>query len=207
MSGFSSMSPENLNMIVKLNIFAQEPPERVDAIWQEYHKKSLSATGFTLHAADHVEITARMKECPMFIWPVFKNEDEHVIMLSQKQGKFVFCTYLEDYKRNPETAAPWISLAMYDDLCATKAMALIRGDFTPNMTKEEGEILSRMILFGYHDEAAHKHIMAFNKAPATFDFAAYLEFFKKVHGDLLEDIEAAKIKDLAGEQAPPAADL
>jgi len=205
MSGFSSMSPEELNTIVKLNVFTQETPERVDTIWQEYHKKSLAATGFTLHAPDHVAITERMKQCPMFIWPVFKKDNEHVIMLSQKQGKFVFCTYLEDYKRNPETAGPWLSLAMYDDMCASKGMALIRGDFTPNLTKIEGEILSRMILFGYHDEAAYKHVHAFNKTPATFNFEEYLSAFKKVHQNLLEDIEAAKVKALAGESAPAVA--
>jgi len=205
MSGFSSMSPEQLNTIVKLNVFAQETPERVNSIWREYHKKSLAATGFTLHAPDHVVITERMKQCPMFIWPVYKNENDNVIILSQKQGKFVFCTYLEDYKLNPETAAPWMSLAMYDDMCASKGMALIRGDFTPNLTKTEGEILSRMILFGYHDDAAYKHVQAFNKTPASFDFEAYMSAFKKVNQNLLEDIEAAELKDLAGGPTPAVA--
>ncbi len=201
MSGFSSMSPANLNDIVKTKLISKEPADRIETIWQEYHKKPLGATGFTLRAEDQKAIAARMKECKMFIWPVFKKGDENVILLSQVQDKFVFCTYLEDYKRNPNTASPWLSLTIYEDMCTTKGIALVRGDFTPNLTKLEGEVLSKMILHGYHDETAYKHLLTFNKNPASFNFDDYMKFFKNISKDLLEDIEAKRVKELAGQPA------
>ena len=161
------------------------------------------AIGYTIGSAEHDIISQRMKDCPLFIWPVFKeNDEDHFVLLSQMQDKFVLCTFLEEYKRSPDTASPWITVAVYDDFCKEKNMALVRGDFTPNLTKAEGDTTSRMILHGYHDDEAFKHIHNFNKQPDQFDYNNFLTFFKSVHKDLKEDAEARKTQELAEDIQP-----
>ena len=206
MSGFASLSPRSLDEIVKRELISNEPADRMEEIWLQYHVESKSAAGFTLHA-DHQKVIAdRMKESPMCIWPVFKsNSDEHFILLSQQQDTFVLCTYLEEYKRSPDTASPWLCVAVFDDFVETKKMALVRGDFTPNLNKAEGDLTSRLILHGYYDDAGYEFVRAFNKTPETFDYDAFMEFFRKAHADLVEDAEAreavALAEDISGQVA------
>ena len=179
MSGFASLSPRSLDEILKRDLISNEPADRMEQIWLQYHETSRSAIGYTIGSAEHDIISQRMKDCPLFIWPVFKeNDEDHFVLLSQMQDKFVLCTFLEEYKRSPDTASPWITVAVYDDFCKEKNMALVRGDFTPNLTKAEGDTTSRMILHGYHDDEAFKHIHNFNKQPDQFDYNNFLTFFK-----------------------------
>ena len=198
MSGFSSLTPRSLDDIVKRDLLVEESVDRLKQIWLQYHDSSNSAVGFTIDASAQSLITERMKECPMCIWPVFKSGDDHFILLSQLQDTFVLCTYLEEFKRDPATASPWLTLAVYDEFCQDKEVALVRGDFTPNLTKAEGDLTSRLILHAYHDDAAFEYIRTFSQNPAEFDYAKYLEFFKGVHGDLVEDAEARAAAALAG---------
>lgn len=196
MSGFSSLSARTLNEIVKIDLFKNEATERVKTIWEEYHAKSGTSIGLTLSATDHDIIKKRMQDCPMFIWPIYKDDvagsekDAHIMMISQLLDNYIVCTYLEEYKRNPATTSPWMSMALYNDLCVDKELALVRSDFTANITRKEGNILSKMILYGYHDEKAYEFVHTFNKNPTQFNFEEFQIFFRKTDKDLQEDAEA-----------------
>lgn len=205
MSGFASLSPRSLDEIVKRDLISNEPADAMEKIWMQYHAESRSAVGFTLHGEHQKIIAQRMKESPMCIWPVFKScdNDEHFVILSQQQDSFILCTYLEEYKRNPDTASPWLCVAVFDDFVEDKSMALVRGDFTPNLNKVEGELTSRLILHGYFDDEGYEFVKAFNKTPESFDYNKFMDFFKKAHGHLVEDSEAraaaALAEDISGQ--------
>jgi ATP synthase F1 complex assembly factor 1 len=184
MSGFSSLSPVSFTEIVKKELIEGEPAERVKEIWEAYHTTSRSSVGLTLPAKDYAVVQERLKESPLFIWPLFKDEkkESHVILLSQLQTKFIVLTFLDEYKNNPETAAPWLSLVLFDDMIGSKDLALVRSDFTPQMNKEEGEIVTKMILQAYHDDEAYNtYIRPFTQTPEKFDFAAYMKYFGDMH--------------------------
>ena len=91
MSGFSSLSPVSFTEIVKKELIQEEPTDRVKEIWETYHQKSRSAVGLTLPAKDYKVVQERIKESPLFIWPLFKdeNKESHVILISQLQTKFM----------------------------------------------------------------------------------------------------------------------
>ena len=76
-------------------------------------------------------------------------------------------------------------------------VALVRGDFTPNLTKAEGDLIIRLILHAYHDDEAYEHVKTFSENSAAFDYTKYLKFFKGVHSDLVEDAEARAAAALA----------
>jgi hypothetical protein len=202
LSGFSSLSPRSLDEILKRDLIANESREKIVTIWEEYHNQSNSSVGFTIKGMDMILIASRMAECSMCIWPVYKNETDHFMLLSQFQDKFVLCTYLEEYKTNPGGASPWMSLAMFDEFCSDKDLSLIRGDFTPNLTKAEGDTICRMIMHAYHNNESYEFIKKFNQKPSEFNFEEYLNHFSNINKDLKDDAIARKAKDAIEQIAP-----
>jgi len=47
-------------------------------------------------------------------------------------------TYLEDFKKNPLSANPYLVLTCFDELARTKGITLIRGDVIGQLNKDEG---------------------------------------------------------------------
>lgn len=58
-------------------------------------------------------------------------------LISQFQGHHCLLTYLEDYKINPASAEPYLVFIVFDDFVEKKGLALLRGEVTNKMTREE----------------------------------------------------------------------
>ena len=58
-------------------------------------------------------------------------------------------TYLEDYKKNPLRANPYLVLTCFDELARTKGIALIRGDVIGQLNKDEGQTMLEKLLNSY----------------------------------------------------------
>jgi ATP11 protein len=62
-------------------------------------------------------------------------------LLSASHCRSSLCPFIiSEYKRNPNTASPWLSVALYDDLAADKGITLIRSDFLPHLSKKVGAV-------------------------------------------------------------------
>jgi len=181
------MSPPSLTSIVDIDKLSREDSGTIESIWISYHndddtdsttkKKSAMASALVLNKEDAGIIKVRAKMSPLFIVPVFKeSSDSFLLLLSQYQDKHGFIlTYLEEYKRNPETASPWMSLMMYSDLETSKGITLLRSDFTPNVTKKENSIVSQILVDVYRtQDMFDAHVHTFNKEPSKFDFDKYM---------------------------------
>ena len=46
-------------------------------------------------------------------------------------------TYLEDFKKNPISANPYMVITCFDELVRPKGVALIRGDVISQLSKDE----------------------------------------------------------------------
>lgn len=181
-SGFSPLSPMSLEEVMKKDMITNESPDRLKTIWTEYHNTKATSVGYVISDEENQKMIERLKESPLFIHPVFKDEtgDTHIIMLSQMQEKYIMFTYLEEYKQNPEAATQWASLKVFDDFASSKGLALVRGDLSPQLTRAEGDILTRSMLHVYLDDTAYaQHVKTFNNAPEQFDFGAYIAFMKE----------------------------
>ena len=181
--GFAPISPKTLSQIVDLDKLMKEDRATVEAIWTSYHEdKVTSASAMVLNKDEGEAIKTRAKISPLFIVPVFKSSslDSFVMLISQYQenGGFIL-TYLEEYRRRPDTATPWMSLMLYSDLQDTKDITLLRSDFTANVSKKENTAISRMIVDSYlYNDVYGGYVYPFNKKPDKFDFDKYLELFK-----------------------------
>lgn len=124
----------------------------------------------------------RAKTCKTFIHPVFKlagTDNAYLVLLSQFQppNYFLF-TFLEEYRQNPATAQPWMSVAVYLDLLESKKIGLIRADFMPSISKAEAKVLVDMLVASYTvapmGGSYEKYLEAFNLNPDDFNFDDYI---------------------------------
>ena len=182
-SGFSPLSPVSLDEVMKLEMINDESPDRLKTIWTEYHLTKATSLGYTISDEENQKIIERLKESPIFIHPVFKDEigDTHIIMLSQMLEKYTMFTYLEEYKQNPDAATQWASLKIFDEFASSKGLALVRGDLSPQLTRAEGDQLTRSMLHVYLDNDAYsQYVKVFNHAPGQFNFQGYVDFMKSL---------------------------
>mmetsp|Transcript_7063 Transcript_7063/g.10562 ORF Transcript_7063/g.10562 Transcript_7063/m.10562 type:complete len:205 (-) Transcript_7063:187-801(-) len=176
---FSLPSPRKLNEITDISKLEQETPETVSHIWTAYHKDKNNVCADVISSTDSFQILERAKSCPMFIYPVFK-EGGHMWLLSQFQDSLFLLTFLEEYKKDPTAAQPWLCMSFYTDLNSTKGLTLTRTDFLPQIEKQDAERLSKLIVSSYSTENEFSMITTFNKSPEDFSVDACLETYRPV---------------------------
>lgn len=164
-----------LDEIVKLELLEKEPAPAVKQIWEAYHQTQAEQSwGLTIDAAQYKVLTERLKESPMFIAPVRRDKGFFVLAMQAKEKSMCF-TFLDEFKKSPETANPWLFATAYDDLVASKQMALVRADFMPQLiTREEAAaVLARTI--DLYTSNKYDRAWIFNHAPTHFKVEDFLK--------------------------------
>ncbi|KAJ1624617.1 ATP11 protein-domain-containing protein [Pavlovales sp. CCMP2436] len=163
-----------LGEIVKLELLEAESGPVVKKVWEEYHAESEAACGVTVDAAQYAMLMERLKDSPMFIAPVRRGEGFFVLAMQHKEQSLCL-TFLEEFKKSPETATPWVFATLYDDLLESKGLALLRADFMPHLiTKEEVAKTLSQLLTTYTSDR-YDRIWIFNHAPKFFKVDEYLD--------------------------------
>jgi hypothetical protein len=163
-----------LDDIVKLDLLEREMAPAVKQIWEDYHREAEQAWGLAIDVAQYEVLRARLVESPMFIIPVRRDKGFFTLAMQHKERSISF-TFLEEYKRSPETAVPWLFATLYDDLVASKGLALLRADFLPHLlTREEAvEVLKRTLELYASDK--YDRVWIFNHASKHFKIDEYLK--------------------------------
>lgn len=92
-----------------------------------------------------------------FIFPVYR-DNGYMMILSQFQETCFLLTFLEDYRKNPAAANPWMSVTLYDEFMADKGMGLLRGDVSAQLTKN----VRSSILLGVNRLCLHADLISDN---------------------------------------------
>ena len=50
-------------------------------------------------------------------------------------------TWIDEYKRSPTGANPYLVLTCFDELVRLKGLALMRGDVISHLSREEGQVI------------------------------------------------------------------
>lgn len=115
--------------------------------------------------------------------------------------------------RDPSGAAPWFSIVLYPDLVEDKDLALVRGDFLPNIQKkvwsgttsavgalaadilstwcnpQEAEALLSMTMDAYLTEKpGSEFLRKFNLTPGEFNFEEYVRVCQDEYGSRFENV-------------------
>ena len=118
-----------------MSAFEKENQETIDQIWTEYHKMRAHTVSAIMTPELYLTFLSRAKAHPIFILPVPKDDSNSYFMLvSQNQEKSTLFTWLEDFKKNPQNANPYMVLTCFDELVRKKHRALLRGDVISHMS-------------------------------------------------------------------------
>eukprot|EP00347_Sterkiella_histriomuscorum_P019289 403342215 len=180
---FTYPCPRKLREIVRISLFEKEQPSKIEEVWNDYHNAKPHVVSKVITTQHYMQLLSNGQHSPMFIYPVPK-EAGYFMLLSQNQQKSFIFTYLEDFKKNPLAANPYLVLTCFDELVRSKGIALIRGDVIGQLTKDEGETIMNKLLNSYLIDSQYERVKQFNHTPQQFNYEEYQEEamtdFKKV---------------------------
>ena len=181
-AGHASHVARQLTDIVKLPLLKKEPTSKIAEIWRSYHEGRQDAVGRDIPAKTAQVLVDRAGAAPTFLVPVFR-DGGHFLLLSQFQNRrhFLF-TFLEDYKKNPAFARPYVTLTLHDDLAKEKDIVLLRGDVEKQMLKEEADHVIAQVVESYCIASRYSSDsgpLTFNQRPNDFDLDAMLKHYPK----------------------------
>jgi hypothetical protein len=174
--GFSYPAPRRRDEVVKIDLLKNESVERVKEIWLGYHAQK----EFNISDMWTAEEFKEFQECrrsagSLFIFPV-PRDNGHFVVLSQVQEKHILFTYLEDFKRDPHNAQPYLAVTFYDELVdqhrkEEAGPVLVRGDITPlALDRKESNSLLSLVKKFYLERRGD--VASFNKG--TYDFEKHI---------------------------------
>lgn len=175
---FTYPCPRKLREIVKMTLFEKENSSTIKAIWNDYHLKRPQNVS-TLITAHQFEVFQRRSQAsPFFIFPLTR-KGGHFVLLCQTQGKSNLFTYLEDYKRNPESSTPYFVLTLFDELIPKKGVVPVRGDIIDfKIAKTEAEVLMKAFLAYYIEgELYEDWVHVFNNQPDRFKTDQFMKSY------------------------------
>eukprot|EP00939_MAST-03C_sp_MAST-3C-sp1_P002832 g2832.t1 len=171
---FTFPGKRRLDEVVKLPLLRVERKEILEEVWSTQHAETSNAVGAIFSDTDNNTIRHRARQCPTFIWPVRRDEG-YFVMLSQWQENHCLFTFLDDYKKNPAMANPWLVVSLYDEFVAEHRLSLVRGSFSPpHLTRGECTRLVGLLHRFYVQDNFYRTVEDFTLRPKTFDATKHL---------------------------------
>lgn len=111
----------------------------------------------------------------MFIVPVTREDNTKFNMVSQVQdSKYCLMTWLEQFRSNPSTAPPYLTMVFFDDLLASKDTVLFRADIIArDISKSVATRSVKYFREFYVDDRKFQDVKMFNHEPRNFDFEEF----------------------------------
>lgn len=107
------------------------------------------------------------------MFPVHRGEGEFFTLISQFQMPHLIFTFLDDYRRSPERAEPYMAVTFFTDFMAKKDVVLVRGDFSGHLKVDDARRLLRLVEHYYVREP--RLVEQFNHEPDRFDWNRFLQ--------------------------------
>ena len=79
-------------------------------------------------------------------------------MVTQSQGKSFVLTWIDEFKRSPTSANPYMVLTCFDELCRNKGVALMRGDVISHLSRDEGQVIMEQMMDIYLDATLYEKV-------------------------------------------------
>ena len=167
---FSFVGPKRLDDIFKKEMVQDKTRTDISDLWYTYHENKENVHGLCLGGKEADTLLPRAKSSPFFIQPIFR-DDGHFMLVSQFfEPSHFMLAYLEDYKMDPASAQPLLTVSIFDDYSKEKDLTLVRADIL-NKGIEDGEGLKvvQSILDNYTNDDEYLNTKAFNTKPESFD--------------------------------------
>ena len=172
--------PKKLEEVVKLPFLSREDPTTIRSLWLERFGSSPKIVVGVMAREEYDSWETNARACPMFICPVPRPGGGYINLVTQYNGQQVLCSFLEQYRQNPEQAPIMLTVALYDDLKTTKGIVLLRADLTIHppdgeLTKNDAKYVVKFLRQFYTDLERFRYVETFNLRSQEFDFMEMLE--------------------------------
>ncbi|KAJ3010625.1 UNVERIFIED_CONTAM: hypothetical protein HDU68_002050 [Siphonaria sp. JEL0065] len=175
---------KTLDEIVDLQRFADETPERIEIIWNEFHATQAGMVSGVMQSDFYSKLKARGKENPLFILPLPRESGVEFFLL-QFSFNQIYYTSLLEYKTHMTEARPCLTLTHYDDLSESKKIVMMCGEIGKEggiLRADDARLLVLMTQSFYvtGSEAKRKLVEVFNKNPSEFNYQTLIEEMDKL---------------------------
>lgn len=131
----------------------------------------------------------------MFVLPVKRKEGFFNLVVQNQDKSFIY-TFIEDYKKDPSNATPYLVITLYDELLFKKGLILVRGDIIGDLTVEDSHKLFQMTKDFYSVESLFKRVLDFNKNSRKFNVNSHISYcLGSYYSNISEEIDQEKIKN------------
>ena len=115
----------------------------------------------------------------MFLVPVKREDGSFFNMVSQMQdGKYCLLTFVDQYRANPLTAPPYMTISFFDELLSTKQIGLLRADvISADISKNVGQRVVKYLREFYTDPRKFQYVKTFNLRPNEFHYQDFKNSF------------------------------
>ncbi|CEM16915.1 unnamed protein product [Vitrella brassicaformis CCMP3155] len=181
-----------------MSLFERETPSTIEYLWLEQFKDKPRVLTDVLQPDEYDTLTKNASHAPMFIAPLTKSPHHDMkgngieaakVQLQGTQGfrtlvlqfqdkKHILYTSLEEFQRDAQAASPHLIVTVFDDLLASKQLALLRVDIlAADIDRLQAKRVLDYTRRFYTDGALFRWVESFNHRARGFDFAGFTGSF------------------------------
>eukprot|EP01065_Artemidia_motanka_P019432 TRINITY_DN2308_c1_g1_i1.p2 TRINITY_DN2308_c1_g1~~TRINITY_DN2308_c1_g1_i1.p2 ORF type:complete len:215 (+),score=55.69 TRINITY_DN2308_c1_g1_i1:115-759(+) len=171
-----------LDQIVKLHLFEQAAPVDIINMWSMHHEFDFQYWGRVLPAQAYEALQPRMRQCPYFVVPVFRDRGIFNVVTNYHTGHddLVVCAPLGEYQEKGDNATVHMTIQFFTELAKSKGLVLVRCELSDKrMTKQDAMFVTHILLKYYSSPTHYQYVETFNKSPNQFNYHNYLRHMKE----------------------------
>lgn len=176
---FRKPGRKGLDEICKLPLLEASTPGQIAAIWDNHHLQFLQYWGRTISADAYNALEPRLRACPYFVIPVFRDKGLFNVVTNFKED-LIGVAPLGEWQQKQDSAQIHMTIQFFSELSRTKRIVLVRCEIKDEVLMRTDCIyLTQMVLKYYTVPRLYETwVETFNKRPNQFDYHAYLRTMK-----------------------------
>lgn len=180
---FKRPGRKSLDEICKQSLFEMSTPQQVATIWNNHHQQFLQYWGRTISAEAYYALEPRLKACPYFVIPVFRDKGLFNVVTNFKDD-LVGVAPLGEWQKKQDDAQIHMTVQFFTELARSKQLVLVRCEIKDEVFKRVDCVFLTQMLLKYYTfpRLYETWVETFNKRPGQFDYHAFLRAMKDEAG-------------------------
>lgn len=168
-----------LDEVVKLSLFEQASTQQVAYIWNQHHQQFLQYWGRTISSAAYAAIQPRLRVCPYFVIPVFREKGLFNVVTNFSDD-LVGVAPLGEWQKKQDSTSLHMTIQFFSELARSKQLVLVRCEIKDEVfMRQDCLFITQMLLKYYTLPSLYEQwVETFNKRPNRFDYHAFLRSMK-----------------------------
>lgn len=161
-----------LSQVVKLELFANEPTDKIHVIWKNYHQTKFCLSS-VIEAQKYFELEKLIDQFPSYIVPLVKDNGGVDFFFFQKNKNAWIFTSLDEFKNKRQNAKPVLTVVYYTELVTEKNIVLMRANINPRfLTLIQSQYLVNRVQVSYLQSEEFENVKKFHQNPESFDWSS-----------------------------------